>query len=319
MAEQTTNTKIRDPRFVPILVSLGVSVLMLVGKVTAYLITNSTAIFSDASESVIHIVATAIVALTIWYSLKPADQSHPYGHGKATYFAAGFEGMLIMVAAATIIYSAIVNLIEGPELQQLGLGLLILGGLTIVNLILGLYLIRSGKRHNNIALISNGQHVLVDMWTSLGVIAGVMLVWLTGVVWIDPIVAIAVALNILWSAYSLIRRSYLGLMDTTEPDDTQKILGELSRSIEIGRIDGFHQVRHRLIGDRRWIEYHLLFDGGMTLSHAHRLSHDVEERLAALFDDEVVVITAHLEPSQHEASHPRGHEEPDDPLAELMP
>ncbi len=318
MTDRSRTIQFRDRRLRPALVSLAVSVLMLIGKVSAYLLTNSAAIFSDAAESVIHIVATAVVALSIWYSLKPADPSHPYGHGKANYFAAGLEGALITLAAGTIIYSAILDLIRGPELQQLGLGLVILGLLTAVNLVLGLYLIRSGRRYNNIGLISNGQHVLADMWTSLGVIGGVTLVWLTNIVWFDPLVAIAVALNILWSGYNLIRRGYLGLMDTTDPEDTQIILHELNRAAERGKIEGYHQVRHRSNGDQRWIEYHLLFDGAMTLEEAHELSHDVEDRITAHFDNETVVITAHLEPSEHDEAHPQGHIEPEDPLAQIM-
>lgn len=299
------------------LVSLSVSVLMLAGKVAAYLITDSAAIYSDAAESVIHILATALVTLTVWYSLKPADESHPYGHGKATYFSAGLEGGLIMIAAAAIIYSAVIDLIEGPELHQLGLGLLILAALTLVNLALGLYLIRRGRRYNNLGLVSNGQHVLTDMWTSVGVIGGVALVWVTGIVWFDPIVAILVALNILHTAYRLLVRSYEGLMDKSDIADTQAILAELNSALEKQYIAGYHQVRHRLIGDHRWIEYHLMFDGSMPLEEAHELSHDVEERIAALFSGENVVITAHLEPSEHDRAHPQGHAEPDDPIGDL--
>lgn len=314
MLEQLPQTRLRDPRFVPMLVSLLVSLLMLTGKVAAFVITGSAAIYSDAAESVIHLFATVLVAITIWYSLKPADPSHPYGHGKATYFSAGFEGALIMLAAVAIFYAAIQDLIRGPDLQQLGVGLLLLAGLTIINLLLGLYLVRSGKKYNNIGLVSNGQHVLTDMWTSVGVIVGVFLVWLTDIVWLDPVVAMLIALNILHTAYGLLKQSFEGLMEKSEPEDTQAILGELERALRADGIEGYHQLRHRQIGDQRWIEYHLLFDGTMPLEEAHERSHEVEARIAALFDGEEVVITAHLEPSEHDEAHPKGHVEPDDPL-----
>lgn len=296
------------------LVSLSVSFLMLAGKIGAYVITDSAAIFSDAAESVIHVLATALVAISIWYSLKPADQSHHYGHGKAAYFSAGFEGGLIMLAAAAIIYSAVGDLIRGPEVQQLGTGLLLLVGLTLVNLLLGYYLIREGRTHNNLALVSNGQHVLTDMWTSVGVIAGVGLVWATEVVWLDPLVAILVALNILKTAYELLRRAFEGLMEKSDIRDTQAILTELESAVSEQVIDGYHQVRHRQIGDHRWIEYHLLFPPGVELETAHERSHAVEERVAGLFPTDDVVITAHLEPVTHDEAHPQGHAEPPDAL-----
>ncbi|MFW5972367.1 MAG: cation diffusion facilitator family transporter [Bacteroidota bacterium] len=311
------NNRLKDPQFRPVLVSLSVSLLMLVGKVLAYIITDSTAIFSDAAESVIHVLATALVAATIWYALKPADESHLYGHGKATYFSTGFEGGLIFIAAAVIIYSAITDLIHGPQLHQLGRGLILLGGLTALNLILGMYLIRSGRKYNNSALVSNGQHVLTDMWTSLGVLVGIGLVWLTGILWFDPLVAILVALNILKTAFQLLKTAFSGLMETSDARDTRAILNQLDEAVVENVIAGYHQLRYRIIGDRRWVEYHLLFPDGETLQGAHERSHEVEERISKLFPKDEVVVTAHLEPIEHDLAHPRGHVEPDDPLDRL--
>ena len=172
---------LRDPRRIAMLVSLAVSFLMLAGKVTAYMLTGSAAIFSDAAESVVHILATSFVAYSLWYAIKPADERHPYGHGKMAYISTGFEGGLILLASVTILASAVAALVRGPELRDLETGLLLIGGAACINLALGLYLIWTGRRHHSLVLVSNGRHVLSDMWTSTGVIVGVGLVWLTGI------------------------------------------------------------------------------------------------------------------------------------------
>lgn len=306
----------RDPRRVAMTVSLLVSFLMLAGKLVAYFITGSAAIFSDAAESVIHLLATAFVGFSLWYAFQPADSGHPYGHGKIAYIATGFEGSMILVAAVAIIYTAVTDLIRGPELRQLGVGLWMIGSLGLVNLLLGLYLVRTGRRHNNLVLVSNGQHVLTDMWTSLGVVAGVALVWLTGIVWLDPIVAIIMALNILATAFSLMRRAYEGLMEKADEHITQSILNELAHARAVGLICSFHQVRYRRVHDQVWVEYHLLFPNHLTITEAHRRSHEVEDAVARLFPDDEVTVTAHLEPEHHAAFHPAGHQEPADPLAD---
>ena len=315
MEAETHTDGLRDPRKLAISTSLLVSFLMLAGKGTAYVITGSAAIFSDAAESVIHLLATAFVAFSLWYAVRPADPDHPYGHGKMAYFASGFEGGLILIAALTIIYAAVRDLITGPELRELDTGLLILVGLTVINLALGLYLIRTGRTHNSLVLVSNGQHVLTDMWTSLGVLVGVAIVWGTGWVWADPIVAIIMALNIAWMGVRLVQRAYDGLMEKVDDEASEAILAELERAIQVGVIDGYHQVRHRRVNDQVWIEYHLHFPGDLSLDEAHERSHDVEDAIAALFPDDEVTVTAHLEPEYHDEAHPSGHTEPLDPLS----
>lgn len=307
----------RDLRGPAMLASLLVSFLMLGGKMTAYSITGSVAILSDAMESVIHLLATGFAVFALWYSLRPADPSHPYGHGKIAYFSSGFEGGLIMVAAITIIYSAVISLIEGPELRQLNVGLLITFGLSMVNLVLGLTLVRIGKRQNSIVLVSNGQHVLTDMWTSVGVVIGLFVVWMTDILWLDPVVAIIVALNILWTAGSLMRRSVQGLMEYADPDDTVTLRSILSGFQKDGTILAFHQLRHRRVNDQVWIEYHLMFPDDLSVLDAHDRSHHVEDAVQERFRCDSVVVTAHLEPERHEDAH--GHRvasEPGDALDE---
>ncbi|MFQ5571242.1 MAG: cation diffusion facilitator family transporter [Rhodothermales bacterium] len=304
----------KDPRKMAMAASLLVAFLMLAGKLAAFAMTGSSAIFSDAAESVIHLLATAFVGFSLWYAGQPPDTGHPYGHGKIAYLSSGFEGGLIFLAAVTILYTAGEAFIVGPELRQLGQGLLIVGGLGIVNLGLGLFLIRVGKRHNSLVLISNGQHVLSDMWTSLGVVIGVALVWLTDVVWLDPAVAVLVGLNLAWMAFRLIRRSFEGLMEKVDDEHTQAILAELDRSVKQGDIAGYHQVRHRCVNDQMWVEYHLLFSGHLSLSEAHTRSHAVDAAITRLFPSYRVIVTAHLEPEAHDEAHPTGHSEPVDPL-----
>lgn len=287
---------------------------MVIGKVYAFYFTGSAAIFSDAAESAIHVVATAFVAYAFWVSVRPPDTDHPYGHGKIAYFAPGFEGALIIIAALVILYSALSALVLGPELRQLDYGLLVLTGLCLVNLILGLYLVRSGRRHNSLVLESNGKHVLTDMWTTLGVIAGVGLVWLTDILWLDPVVAIAVALNIMWTGGSLIWQAIEGLTERADDAETQAIVARLEEAVARGWISSFHQLRHRRINNQVWIECHLQLPGELTLDEAHDRSHRVEDALDALFEDDVVIVTAHLEPDIHDEAHPEGHREPEDPL-----
>ena len=298
--------------------SLGVSFLMLAGKLGAAYLTGSTAIFSDAAESVIHLFATGFAGFSLWYAATPPDPDHPYGHGKIAYFASAVEGTLILLAAGTIGWMAVRDLLAGPDLRQLNLGLYLLGALTLINLALGWYLIRTGRRTNSLVLVSNGQHVMTDMWTSLGVIAGVGLVWLTGIRWLDPAVGLLVAANILWTALGLLRRSAYGLMDEADPEATQALLDELAEAKEEGVVAEFHQVRHRRSGDQVWVEYHLMFPGDMTIEDAHARSHDVEDRVDALFPDDEVHVTAHLEPRRHDDNHPEGHREPADPLREVF-
>ena len=299
--------------------SLGVSVLMLIGKLAATVLTGSTAILSDAAESIIHLFATGFAGFSLWYAATPPDPDHPYGHGKIAYFASAVEGTLILIAALVIAGMAVQDLVAGPELRQLDTGLILLGGLTVVNLALGGYLVRTGRRTNSLVLVSNGQHVLTDMWTSLGVIVGVGLVWTTGVTWLDPAVGLLVAANILWTASRLLRRSVYGLMDEADPDATQALLDELTEAKADGTIAEYHQVRHRRSGDEVWIEYHLMFPGEMSIREAHARSHDVEDRIDGLFPDDEVHVTAHLEPRRHDEAHPDGHREPIDPLREVTP
>jgi cation diffusion facilitator family transporter len=284
--------------------SLAVAVLMLVGKSAAYYMTGSTAILSDALESVIHLFATAGAAFSLWYAAQPPDPEHPYGHGKVAYFSSGFEGALILAAAVGIFVEAGRALVEGPQLERLGIGLAITAGLALVNLGLGIGLIRIGRRTRALVLVANGHHVLTDMWTSLGVLIGVALVWFTDIAWLDPVVAILAGLNILWTAGRLMRDAYAGLMEKADTGETAAALAVLQQAVDAGRISGYHHLRHRRVNDVVWIEMHLLLPDALQLDEAHRRATAVEDDLRALFPRDRVHITSHLEPASHE--HPAG-------------
>lgn len=303
-----------DVRTLAMSASLGTAAIMLVGKFIAYWLTGSTAILSDALESVIHVVATAVVAYSLWFTTQPADRDHPYGHGKFAYFSAGFEGAMILIASITIIVLAVRALIVGPELKSLDIGLAVTFGLAMVNLALGWFLVATGKRTNTLVLEANGHHVFTDMWTSLGVVVGVFLVYVTKQTWLDPVVAILAGLNILYSGFKLLRTAFKGLMEQVSKGDSARVLGTLEQAVAEGLIGGFHQLRHRRVNDQVYLDAHLLLAGRLSLEEAHQRASEVERRVGALFPDDRVWMTSHLEPEEHEAVHPDGHRDFPDPF-----
>jgi len=282
--------------------SLAVGVLMLIGKVTAYVLTGSAAILSDAAESVIHVAAVAFAAFSLSLSVKPADQRFRYGYERIAFFSAGFEGAMIAIAAIVIIWTAVDKWLHGLTLDRLGLGTLVVALAGALNAALGVYLIRSGRRSNSIILEANGRHVLTDSWTSAGVVGGLLLVMWTGWKPFDPIVAILVALNILWSGGQLITRSVVGLMDFSDPaiaSELEPRLRDVARDLGIT----YHNVRFRHTGHRVIVEMHLLFPYDMPVGEAHRRATVMEERLPGVLPYDTEVIT-HLEAQEdHEEVH----------------
>lgn len=300
--------RVRETRFAMRL-SLIFGVLMFLGKSGAYLFTGSAAIFSDAAESVVHVIAVAFAAFSLWLSIRPATRSFLYGYERVSFFSAGFEGAMIGVAALTIIVAAIRKWLAGLPLENLGFGTLVVAAAAIVNALLGWYLVRLGKRHNSLILEANGKHVLTDSWTSVGVVGGLCLVLLTGWKPFDPLFAIAVALNILWSGGQLIRRSVGGLMDYSDPGVGQALRDRLDHlCTELGL--HYHGVRFRSTGFRLQVELHLLFPFDTPLGEAHRFATVLEERLPGELGQPADVIT-HLESLEdhadvHRANHYTG-------------
>jgi len=283
---------LRDASFA-MLLSLIFGVVMLAGKTFAYFMTHSAAIFSDAAESVIHVIAVAFAAFSLRLSSKPASTQFLYGYERITFFSAGFEGAMIVVAAIAILYESIRRWIAGLQLEHLGAGVLLILIAGILNAGLGYYLLRVGRRTNSLILEANGKHVLTDSWTSFGVVAGLGLVLLTHWKPFDPLVAIAVAVNILWSGGRLVWRSAVGLLDYSDPETGRQIRDRLDTICSELGIQ-YHGVRFRTTGYRQIIEVHLLFPRLTSVSEAHRLATILEERLPAELGMPAEVMT-HLE------------------------
>ena len=304
--ETSLGQKEADPLRFPMRLSLGVGFLMLGIKASAYGITGSVAILSDAAESVVHVVAVSFAAYSLWLSHKPADRSHPYGHDRITYFSAGFEGAMIVLAAVYIIYVSVHKWIAGPKLENLGVGAFLTFLAALLNGALGGYLVWVGKKHRSLILEANGKHVLTDCWTSLGVVVGLTLALYTGWLLLDPMLAILVALNILWTGGKLVRQSTSGLMDEVDPETDARIKRLLAQMTAEFGVE-YHGLRHRNAGRTVWVEFHLLFPKGIPLESAHALATRVEETIQKELNMRAEVIT-HLETLEdHYQVHAREH------------
>lgn len=273
--------------------SLALGIVMLLGKLTAYLLTHSAAILSDAAESVVHVVAVAFAAFSLRLSAKPAAPEFLYGYERITFFSAGFEGAMIILAGIAILGAAIHKWIVGLQLENLGMGSLLVLAAGVLNAALGYYLLRVGRRTRSLILEADGKHVLTDSWTSFGVVAGLGLVLVTRWKPFDPIIAIAVALNILWSGGHLVWHSAVGLLDYGDPVAGRKIREKLDAICDDLEIS-YHGVRFRTTGYRQIVEVHLLFSHFTPVGEAHRLATILEERLPQQLGIRAEVIT-HLE------------------------
>ena len=284
--------ELRDAQFAMRL-SLIVGLTMLIGKTTVYFITHSAAIFSDAAESVVHVIAVAFASFSLRLSTRSASSQFLYGYERITFFSAGFEGGMIVVAAIAILYESGRKWITGLQIEHLGAGALLIMLAGTLNAGLGYYLLRVGRRTNSLILEADGKHVLTDSWTIFGVVGGLGLVLLTHWKPFDPLVAIAVAANILWSGGRLVWRSAVGLMDYSDPTTGRKIREKLDAICSELSIE-YHGVRFRTTGYRQIIEVHLLFPRLTSVTEAHRLATILEERLPTELGMPAEVTT-HLE------------------------
>lgn len=277
--------------------SFLVGLFMLVIKSYAYYITDSAAILSDAAESVIHVFAVGFAAYSMYLCFKPADEDHLYGHDKISFFSAGFEGAMIIIAALFIFYESIHKIIFGIELENVDAGIFFIVLATLINLILSSYLIRQGKKYKSIILEANGKHILTDCWTSLAVLAALFLVKMTGILLFDPLIAICAAANILWSGSKLIKKSVSGLMDQADTTLHKQILDLLVLETEKKNLE-FHHLRHRLSGHKIFIEFHLLFLEDLQLEKAHEIASEIEHNLKVALSVESEIFS-HLELKKH--------------------
>lgn len=279
--------------------SISASLCTMAIKIAAYLTTGSVSLLSDAIESIVNIVGGVTVLTLLKVAQIPADSGHPYGHHKAEYFSSGFEGILILVAAFCILWASIYRLIHPQGLLHLSTGLIFSFIASLINLVVGLVLIKKGRLHKSIALEADGQHLLSDVWTSFAVILGLVLVLLTDWIVLDSLVAIFVALNIIRTGWSFIKRSYLGLMDSAiEKDDLLKIESVMMKYRERGV--SFHALKTRQAGSRSFITVHFLVPGDWTVQFSHQMVEEFEGEVIDILGD--VIITTHLEPIEDDIS-----------------
>jgi cation diffusion facilitator family transporter len=280
--------------------SIGAAVATISLKTVAYSLTGSVGLFSDAIESLVNL-AGALMALTmLTIAARPADESHVYGHSKAEYFASLLEGLLILTAAVGIFSTAIERLLHPAQLQELGVGLGISITASIINFSVARILLSEGRKRNSITLEADAHHLMTDVWTSAGVISGVAIAGFSGWTVLDPLLAIGVALNILWTSFQLVRRSVGGLMDAALPAREQKLIeGVMTKYLEKGV--SFHALRTREAAARRFVSVHILVPGEWTVHDAHHIAEDFEADIRKALGGVVTVFT-HLEPTEDELS-----------------
>jgi len=279
--------------------SIGAAVLTMGLKAAAFWLTGSVGLLSDALESLVNLAGALMALIMLTIAARPADEEHPFGHSKAEYFSSGVEGTLILIAAVTIAIAAIQRLITPRPLEQIGLGIAVSMVAALINLLVSLVLLRAGKRHNSITLEANAQHLMTDVWTSAGVLIGIGLVGVTGWLQVDPLVALVVAGNIIWSGYHLVSRSVKGLMDSALPAEEQnKIETILSPYRESGI--RFHEKRTRLAGAQRFVSLHVLVPGKWTVHRGHQLVEKIESDIRQALSNSTVYT--HLESLDDPAS-----------------
>jgi cation diffusion facilitator family transporter len=269
-------------------------------KLVAWWMTGSVGLLSDALESLVNVGGATMALLMLHWAAAPPDDEHAYGHSKAEYFSSGFEGTLILAAAIAIAWTAIQRLIHPQPVQQAGLGLVVSAIATGINFATARMLLRAGRQHASVALEADGHHLMTDVWTSLGVLVGIGLVLLTGRDIFDPITALAVAINIIWTGWRLLREATAGLMDAAWPEAEQQALAEVLAEFK-GTDVNFHAVRTRRAGARRFVSFHVLVPGAWTVQKGHELLERVEDRLAQRISN--VTVLTHLEPIEDPASY----------------
>jgi cation diffusion facilitator family transporter len=280
--------------------SIAAAIVTIALKTIAYLLTGSVGLLSDAMESIVNLVGAIMALAMLTIAARPADEDHAYGHSKAEYFSSGVEGTLILIAAVSIGVAAGRRLIAPKPLEQIGLGLIVSVGASLVNLFVALILLKAGKRHHSITLKANAHHLLTDVWTSAGVLAGVGAVALTGWERLDPVVAFIVAGNIVWSGVRIMRESMLGLMDTALPAEEQEAV---MKALQPYIHDGVecHAIRTRQAGSRRFVSLHVLVPGMWTVDRGHKLLECIEADIRSVLPN--VSVFTHLESLHDPASY----------------
>ena len=280
--------------------SIAAAVTTIGLKLGAYYLTGSVGLFSDAAESVVNLVAALAALWALTLAVRPPDEEHAFGHNKAEYFSSGLESALIIIAAAWIGVAAWGRLMDPQPLENVGLGLSVTLAATALNGIVALVLLRAGRRLRSITLRADAQHLLTDVWTSVGVVLGVAMVQLTGWLVLDPLIGLVVAANIVWTGFRLLRDTAQGLLDRVLPPEEQELIsGVLSRYENQGI--RFHALRTRAAGQRRFVSMHVLVPGRWTVKQGHDLSEKIEGELANTLQGNTTFFI-HIEPSEDPAS-----------------
>jgi len=279
--------------------SIAAAIATIALKTVAYLLTGSVGLLSDAVESLVNLVGAVMALSMLTVAARPEDDDHAYGHSKAEYFSSGVEGTLILIAALSIGAAAAQRLLAPQPIEQVGAGLAVSVAASVINLAVALVLLRAGKQHHSITLEANAQHLMTDVWTSAGVIVGVGAVVATGWLRLDPIVAMLVAANIVWTGSRIVRKSILGLMDTALPADELTAVraaldGHLKEGVQ------YHALRTRQSGARRFVSLHVLVPGEWTVHRGHELLEDIEAKIRAAVPN--VTVFTHLESLDDPAS-----------------
>jgi cation diffusion facilitator family transporter len=280
--------------------SIGAALATIALKTGAYFLTGSVGLLSDAVESLVNLAGAGMALLMLTIAARPADEDHVYGHTKAEYFASSSEGLLILGAALGIIIAAVPRLLHPREIEQLGLGLVVSVAASLINFVVARILLSAGKQRRSITLEADAHHLMTDVWTSVGVIGGVTITGLTSWNILDPLVAILVALNIIWTGVKLIRRSVAGLMDAGLPEKEQALIQDVIGKYREKGVT-FHALRTRQAAARRFMSVHVLVPGHWTVHDAHHIAEDFENDIRAVMGGAITVFT-HLEPAEDEIS-----------------
>lgn len=274
------------------LISLGGALIVLVAKAFAFALTGSVSLLSDAAESIVNVVAAGALLFAVQLAQRPPDYQHPYGHQKAELLSSAFEAALILVAGGMILFAAVQRLLSPRPLENLSAGLLVAAGAAVLNLLLALWMRRQGRKLESAALATNSRHLFTDVWSTVGVVLGVLLVSVTGWQILDPLIAILVAVNITREGFMVMTSTLSQLMDERLPEDEEAaILEELDRT---AGVLGYHRLRSRRSGSDRFAEVDIFVDPGMNVEHAHVLIGRLEENLRARLPG--LVTTIHVEP-----------------------
>jgi cation diffusion facilitator family transporter len=282
--------------------SVAAAVTTITLKTGAWLLTGSVGLLSDAAESVVNLVAAFVALVALRVAARPADVTHHFGHTKAEYFSAAIEAVMIFVAAVAILVTSVQRFLAPQELDNVGVGLAVSAVATAVNLAVGLVLLRAGRQHRSLTLTADGKHLLTDVWTSVGVLVGVLAVAVTGWLRLDPIIAAAVGVNILVTGWRLLARSVDGLMDRALSDDDHEVIVEVLTERTTPEVH-FHELRTRESGHQRFVSVHVLVPGDWPVRRGHDLVEDVEAAIRARLEH--TDVTTHLEPSEDPRSYER--------------